>query len=76
MSKALGATEVIAETLRHRLDQGLQDCFLIVPSSMAFLALGDVIAAVLYRPVNSRMLTRVMFGPYLRVLRSVCWHRR
>jgi putative peptidoglycan lipid II flippase len=50
MSKSLGATEVVAETLRHRLDQGLQRIsFFIVPSAMAFLALGDVIAAVLYQ---------------------------
>jgi putative peptidoglycan lipid II flippase len=50
MSKTLGATEVVAETLRHRLDEGLQRiAFFIVPSSMAFLALGDIIAAVLYQ---------------------------
>src|SRR5687767_6415286 len=50
MSKSLGATEVVAETLRHRLDQGLSRIsFFIVPSAMAFLALGDVIAAVLYQ---------------------------
>src|SRR5215813_2400100 len=42
MSKALGATDVVAETLRHRLETGLQRIsFFIVPSSMAFLALGD-----------------------------------
>ena len=50
MSKSLGATEVVAETLRRRLDQGLQRIsFFIVPSAVAFLALGDVIAAVLYQ---------------------------
>jgi putative peptidoglycan lipid II flippase len=50
MSKALGATDEIAEVLRHRLDEGLRRiAFFIVPSSMAFLALGDVIAAVLYQ---------------------------
>lgn len=50
MSKALGNTEVVAEALRHRLDEGLRRiAFFIVPSSMAFLALGDVIAAVLYQ---------------------------
>ena len=50
MAKALGATEVIAENLRHRLDAGLKRiAFFIVPSSMAFVALGDVIAAVLYQ---------------------------
>lgn len=50
MSKALGSEQVVADTLRERLDNGLQRiAFFIVPSSMAFLALGDVIAAVLYQ---------------------------
>ncbi len=50
MSKSLGAIEVVAETLRRRLDAGLQRIsFFIVPSAVAFLALGDVIAAVLYQ---------------------------
>jgi putative peptidoglycan lipid II flippase len=50
MSKELGTERVVAETLRKRLDQGLQRiAFFIVPSSMAFLALGDVITAVLYQ---------------------------
>lgn len=50
MSKSLGAREVVAETLRHRLNAGLQRIsFFIVPSAVAFLALGDVIAGVLYQ---------------------------
>lgn len=50
MSKELGTEQAVAETLRKRLDQGLQRiAFFIVPSSMAFLALGDVITAVLYQ---------------------------
>jgi len=50
MSKTLGTTAVVAETLRHRLDDGLKRIsFFIVPSAVAFLALGDVIAAVLYQ---------------------------
>lgn len=50
MSKTIGATEVVAETLRRRLDAGLRRIsFFIVPSAVAFLALGDVIAAVLYQ---------------------------
>ncbi|HEX7335210.1 MAG TPA: murein biosynthesis integral membrane protein MurJ, partial [Pyrinomonadaceae bacterium] len=50
MSKTLGKAEVVAETLRHRLDEGLRRIsFFIVPSAVAFLALGDVIAAVLYQ---------------------------
>ena len=50
MSRTVGGTEVINETLRQRLDQGLRRIsFFIVPSAIAFLALGDVIAAVLYQ---------------------------
>ncbi|MDQ2974052.1 MAG: murein biosynthesis integral membrane protein MurJ [Acidobacteriota bacterium] len=50
MSREIGSTEQVAEALRHRLDDGLRRiAFFIVPSSMAFLALGDVIAAVLYQ---------------------------
>jgi putative peptidoglycan lipid II flippase len=50
MSKAIGKSEIVADTLRRRLDGGLQRiAFFIIPSSMAFLALGDVIAAVLYQ---------------------------
>ena len=50
MSRAIGTTEEVAGVLRHRLDEGLHRiAFFIVPSSMAFLALGDMIAAVLYQ---------------------------
>ncbi|HEY3040872.1 MAG TPA: murein biosynthesis integral membrane protein MurJ [Pyrinomonadaceae bacterium] len=50
MSKAIGNTNVVADVLRNRLDGGLRRiAFFIVPSSMAFVALGDVIAAVLYQ---------------------------
>lgn len=50
MSRTLGATAAVAETLRRRLDEGLRRIsFFIVPSAVAFLALGDVIAAVLYQ---------------------------
>lgn len=55
MAKALGGTEQIAETLRHRLDEGLHRiAFFIVPSSMAFVALGDVIAAALYETTTGK----------------------
>ncbi len=50
MSRAIGSTDEVAEILRRRLDEGLRRiAFFIVPSSMAFLALGDVVAAVLYQ---------------------------
>jgi putative peptidoglycan lipid II flippase len=50
MSRAVGNAEVVADVLRRRLEEGLRRiAFFIVPSSMAFLALGDIIAAVLYQ---------------------------
>jgi putative peptidoglycan lipid II flippase len=49
MSSALGTEAEIAAHLRRRLNAGLrQIAFLIVPSAMAFFALGGVIAAALY----------------------------
>jgi putative peptidoglycan lipid II flippase len=50
MSSALGTEAEIAAHLRRRLNAGLrQIAFLIVPSAMAFFALGGVIAAALYQ---------------------------
>ncbi|HZG52159.1 MAG TPA: murein biosynthesis integral membrane protein MurJ [Pyrinomonadaceae bacterium] len=50
MSSATGSVEEVAELLRGRLESGLrQIAFYIVPSAMAFVALGDIIVGVLYR---------------------------
>jgi putative peptidoglycan lipid II flippase len=50
MSSALGTSDEIAQQLRRRLDGGLRRiAFFIVPSSMAMLALGDVMTAALYQ---------------------------
>jgi putative peptidoglycan lipid II flippase len=50
MSSATGDIKQVASELRRRLDAGLrQIAFFIVPSAVAFLALGDVIVSVLYR---------------------------
>jgi putative peptidoglycan lipid II flippase len=50
MAGTMGTTEEVAAVLRQRLDAGLQRiAFFIVPSAMAFLALGDVMAGALYR---------------------------
>jgi putative peptidoglycan lipid II flippase len=50
MSRTVGSSEQVAEVLRKRLNAGLQRiAFFIVPSAVAFLLLGDVIAAVLYQ---------------------------
>jgi putative peptidoglycan lipid II flippase len=46
MSGAMGIDTQGAETVRRRLDRGLrQIAFFVLPSAVAFLALGDVIAA-------------------------------
>ena len=50
MSSALGEQEEVAEHLRKRLDAGLrQIAFFVVPSTMGFLALGDVMVGALYQ---------------------------
>jgi putative peptidoglycan lipid II flippase len=50
MSSALGSSEEIAGVLRQRLAQGLQNiAFFVIPSAVAFLVLGDVIVAAIYR---------------------------
>jgi putative peptidoglycan lipid II flippase len=50
MSSVLGDEQQVAAYLRQRLNTGLrQIAFFIVPSAMAFLALGDVIAAALFQ---------------------------
>jgi putative peptidoglycan lipid II flippase len=50
MSGALGAADEVAGILRTRLNSGLrQITFLVVPSVVGFLALGDVIVAAIYQ---------------------------
>ena len=50
MSSARGDRAEVAEYLRGRLNAGLrQIAFLVVPSAMAFLALGETIAAAIYQ---------------------------
>jgi putative peptidoglycan lipid II flippase len=49
-SSALGETKEVNAYLRNRLNTGLrQIAFFVVPSAMAFLALGDVIAGAIYQ---------------------------
>ena len=68
MSSALGAAAEIAAQLRGRLDAGLrQIAFFIVPSAMAFLALGGTIAAVLFQTgrftaADSRYVWAILAG--------------
>ena len=50
MSSAVGEKAEVAEYLRSRLDGGLRRiAFLVVPSAMAFLALGDLLAGALFK---------------------------
>ncbi|HEU6450773.1 MAG TPA: murein biosynthesis integral membrane protein MurJ [Gemmatimonadaceae bacterium] len=50
MSSAHGDASEVAATLRTRLDAGLRRiAFLVVPSAMVFLALGDVLAGALFQ---------------------------
>ena len=50
MSSALGTQEEIAKVLRSRLTRGLEQiAYFVVPSAMAFLALGDVVVATIYK---------------------------
>lgn len=50
MSRATGTKEEVAEKLRLRINAGLQRiAFFVVPSAVAFLALGDVVAAALFQ---------------------------
>lgn len=50
MSSALGSDAEVAAELRERLGSGLRRiAFFVVPSAVAFLALGDVVTAVVYQ---------------------------
>jgi putative peptidoglycan lipid II flippase len=50
MSSALGSREEVAQILRTRLARGLEQiAFFVVPSAMAFLLLGDVVVATIYK---------------------------
>jgi putative peptidoglycan lipid II flippase len=50
MSSALGTQEEIGTVLRQRLENGLKNIsFFVVPSAVAFVVLGDVIVATIYR---------------------------
>lgn len=64
MSGALGTSEEVASYLRARLNSGLRRiAVLIVPSSMAFLALGDVVTATIYQSGHfSRADTLYVWG--------------
>jgi putative peptidoglycan lipid II flippase len=76
MASAKGSVDERATQLRARLDAGLrQIAFFIVPSAMAFLALGDVIVGVLYRTgkfteADTRWVWAILAGSTVGLLAS------
>jgi putative peptidoglycan lipid II flippase len=76
MSSALGSSTEISGELRRRLDGGLRRiAFFIVPSSMAMLALGDVMTAALYQTGqfkhgDSRYVWGILAGSTIGLLAS------
>jgi putative peptidoglycan lipid II flippase len=76
MSSTLGDPAQIAAQLRDRLDAGLrQIAFFIVPSAMAFLALGDVVAGFVFqsgkfRHVDALFVWGVLAGSAVGLLAS------
>jgi putative peptidoglycan lipid II flippase len=64
MASAVGSEQERAEYLRHRLGTGLrQIAFFVIPSAMAFLALGDVVAGALYQTgAFTRAMTVYVWG--------------
>jgi putative peptidoglycan lipid II flippase len=76
MSSALGSQQEIAGHLRERLDEGLRRiAFFIVPASVGFLTLGDVIAAALlqtgrFRHTDSMYVWGILAGSTVGLLAS------
>ncbi len=76
MSSALGSDAEVATYLRNRLNAGLrQIAFFIVPSALAFLALGDVIAGAVFQSgkfvaADSRYVWVIVAGSAVGLLAS------
>jgi putative peptidoglycan lipid II flippase len=72
MSSALGTPAETAAYLRRRLDGGLRRiAFLIIPSAMAFLALGGVIAGTLaFHHTGAQFVWRILGGSAVGLLAS------
>jgi putative peptidoglycan lipid II flippase len=80
MASAMGTPQEVAAYLRGRLDGGLERiAFFIVPSAIGFLALGDVIAAVLFESgrftrADSVWVWQILAGSTIGLLAST-WGR-
>jgi putative peptidoglycan lipid II flippase len=76
MAGALGSDPAGTETVRQRLIAGLRRiAFFVIPSAMAFLALGDVIAAALlqtgrFRPQDAIYVWAILAGSGVGLLAS------
>jgi putative peptidoglycan lipid II flippase len=76
MSSAIGVDRSGSDALARRLDSGLRDiAFFVVPSAMAFLALGDVVAAALlqtgrFRHVDAVYVWGILAGSAIGLLAS------
>lgn len=76
MASATGTAEETAAYLRKRLDAGLrQIAFFVIPSAVAFVALGDVITAALYQhgrftPTDTRFAWGILAGSAVGLLAS------
>jgi putative peptidoglycan lipid II flippase len=76
MSSALGSEAEVAAYLRQRLNAGLRRiAFFIVPSAMAFLALGDVVAGAClqsgkFSAADSRYVWAIIAGSSVGLLAS------
>jgi putative peptidoglycan lipid II flippase len=80
MSTAVGTPEEVASYLRGRLDGGLERiAFFIIPSAVAFVALGDVLARILFQSgrfthLDSIWVWQVLAGSTVGLLAST-WGR-
>jgi putative peptidoglycan lipid II flippase len=76
MSSAQGDRDAIAAYLRARLDAGLRRiAFFVVPAAMAFVALGDVLAAAIFQTgrftgADARYVWSILAGSAIGLLAS------
>jgi putative peptidoglycan lipid II flippase len=76
MSEVVGSDVTATDALRRRLDAGLrQIAFFVVPSAMAFLALGDIVAAAVlqtgrFRHEDSVYVWKILAGSAVGLLAS------
>jgi putative peptidoglycan lipid II flippase len=68
MSSTLGTAEEVHEALRKRLERGLrQIAFFVIPSGVAFVAIGDLLVAALlqggaFRAADTRYVWYILIG--------------